>query len=90
MQYSKLDKLIVDRKFLEGLVDVSDYDVGVIIHQDETLNYVALTYDDYYIVYLSLYDDTRDYLVQGKADTLDGARKMATNDLDKILNNYFH
>lgn len=84
---SKLDKLFDDPNF--G-ADAHGYDTGIMTYDNEVLNYVILNYDRYHKVYLSLFDDTRDYLVHGKSRSLDVAKQIAINKLDKKINRLIH
>lgn len=85
---SMLDKLINHPEF--GIY-AKDVDVGIMIYKNEdVLNYLTLTYDDHYEVFLSLYDDERDYLVVGKSDDLDDAKQLAVAELDKKINKPIH
>lgn len=85
---SKLDKLVDNPNFGIGAIG---HDTGIMIYNDvDTLNYITLTYDDHYEVYLSLFDDTRDFLVEGNADELAMAKQIAIDKLDRQINRSIH
>lgn len=85
---SKLDKLVADPNFGVG---AKDHDTGIITYNDsDTLNYIILTYDGYYVIYLSLFDDMRDYLISSKSRSLDVAKQMAIDKLDRKINRSIH
>lgn len=85
---SKLDKLVADPKFGSA---AKDYEAGILVYgEQETLNYINLIYDDHHEVYLSLFDESRDYLVVGIADDLEGAKELAVEELDKKINRSIH
>lgn len=85
---SKLDKLFDDPYFGVG---ARNHDTGIMAYNDgEILNYITLTSNDHYEVYLSLFDDTRDYLAVSKADDFTMAKQIAINKLDKKINRMIH
>lgn len=84
---SMLGKLINHPDFGES---AKNTDMGTILHKGETLNYLALTYDDHYEFFLSLYDGERNYLVVGKSGDLDTAKELATIEIEKKMNSAIH
>lgn len=80
---SKLDKLFDDPQFGKG---AKDYDAGLMIYKNKLpLNYLILKYDDYYKVYLSLYDEHQNHLVSSKSSNLNVAKNLATKKIEKII-----
>jgi len=86
MRKSRLDQILDDT---DVLIDVKDYDTGIMMYQtDKVLDYLILTYDGHHLVYL--YNGDRDILVDAKAKTLDDAKELATEKIEKKLNRNYH
>ncbi|MEI3600198.1 MULTISPECIES: hypothetical protein [unclassified Oceanobacillus] len=88
---SKLDKLMENDDFGKG---ASDYDAGIMIYENDSLNFILFSYEHHFEVYLSLFDEEpphiRDYLIYAKADTLEEAQRQAEEQLIEILDNSAH
>jgi hypothetical protein len=82
---SKMFSLFDDEEFAK---DAIDCDSGIMINQHkDVLNFLILTFEDRFEVYLELFDDGeppyRDILGVGIAETLEAAKAIAVANLNR-------
>lgn len=90
---SKLDKLAESGELMG--TNVVNYDNGIMISEyGDAATFVLLEYEDYFEVYLSLYDEGeppyRDILVTGTSMDVEDAMKIASRNLSKEYKKLIH